>query len=408
MSAASLSTYATLCGNTLLPLDRRVAHKSHPCLGEAELSFFPQLRSNTPGAISIAVGSEPSPGYRLRRLRGRGGFAEVWEADAPDGKPVALKFMPSSNASSTSREVRALQAFLTMEHQHLIHINAIWSLPGYIVINMELAEATLLDLMTVYHNDLGQHMDPPLLCQYLWQVARALDFLNTRQHILEGRRVGYQHGDVKPNNILLVGDLAKLTDHGLATPTFGPRTPCPRQGTREYAAPEVFLGYYTDSSDQFSLAVTYYALRTGTLPFPTAPTDPSASYNRPLADLSLVEEAERSSLQRALSPIPQDRFATCTDFMAGILKAHKLKAVREEEGAPWKVVKDVKQDSRGSKSSINIARLSGSGFHRPATPAPDLPAVTPPPAPPQTRSASGTFRRPTHQSPPPSPPPPPA
>ena len=48
--------------------------------------------------------------------------------------------------------------------------------------------------------------------------VRALDFLNARQHNLEGRRVGFQHSDVKPNNILIVGDVAKLTDHGLATP----------------------------------------------------------------------------------------------------------------------------------------------------------------------------------------------
>ena len=174
--------------------------------------------------------------------RGRGGFAEVWEADAPAGPPVALKFMLSSNASTTARELRSIQSFLPLDHPHLVKTNEVWSVPGYIVINMELADATLLDLMLLYHNDLGQHIDPPQLCLYLWQVAEALDFLNARKHTREGRKVGFQHGDVKPNNILLIGETAKLTDHGLATPTHGPITPCPRQGTREYAAPEVFAG----------------------------------------------------------------------------------------------------------------------------------------------------------------------
>src|SRR5438046_9399318 len=91
------------------------------------------------------------------------------------------------------------------------------SVPGDIVINMELAEATLLDLMQLYHNDLGQPLDVKTLCLYLWQVAEALDFLNARRHLRDGRKVGFQHGDVKPNNILLFGDVAKLTDHGLAT-----------------------------------------------------------------------------------------------------------------------------------------------------------------------------------------------
>src|SRR3982751_6680161 len=154
---------------------------------------------------------------------------------------------------------------------------------------MELAEATPLDLMLLYHNDLGQELEPAVLCLYLWQVAEALDFLNARRHLRDGRKVGFQHGDVKPNNILLFGDVAKLTDHGLATPTYGPTTPCPRQGTREYAAPEVFCGYLSDWSDQYTLAVTYYALRTANSPFPPPPPGEAArSFVRPPADLSGV------------------------------------------------------------------------------------------------------------------------
>lgn len=308
--------------------------------GEAVSTFSPQIRSNTPGAVALQGGAEPTPGYRLRRLRGRGGFAEVWEASSPSGPPVALKFMPSSNAATTAREVRSMQAFLELKHPNLIGVNAVWSVPGYIVINMELAEATLLDLMFVYHNELGQHMDVPLLGLYLWQVAEALDFLNARRHVIDGRRVGFQHGDVKPNNILLIGETAKLTDHGLATPTHGPNTPCPRQGTREYAAPEVFAGYYSDTSDQFSLAVAYHVLRTGTFPFPAPPEQLSRSFARPLADLSGVTEAERPVLARALSPVPQDRWPGCRDLMAALLKAHGLKAVRPDESGSWAIVKD--------------------------------------------------------------------
>jgi serine/threonine protein kinase len=306
------------------------------------LAFSPAIRSTTPGALSLCAGAEPSPGYRLRRVLGRGGFAEVWEADAPSGPPVALKFMPSSNASTTARELRSLQSFLTFDHPHLIKTNAVWSVPGYIVINMELAEATLLDLMLVYHNELGQYIDPPLLCQYLWQIAEALDFLNSHKHLREGRKVGFQHGDVKPNNILLVGDVAKLTDYGLATPTHGSTTPCPRQGTREYAAPEVFQGYLSDTSDQFSLAVSYHVLRTGTFPFPPPSTQTSSkSTSRQLADLGLVTEAERAPLLRALSPVPQDRYPTCREFMLDLLRAHNLKILPPSEaGGLWRVKRD--------------------------------------------------------------------
>ena len=329
------------------------------------MTFFPKLRSNTPGALNLQVGTEPSPGYRLRRVRGRGGFAEVWEADTPDGQPVALKFMPSSNAATTAREIRTLQSFLVMDHPHLIKHNAVWSLPGYIVINMELAEATLLDLMLVYQNELGQQLEPAMLGLYMWQVADALDFLNARTHILDGRKVGFQHGDVKPSNILLLGETAKLTDHGLATPTHGTRTPCPQQGTPAYAAPEAFIGYYSEQSDQYSLAVTYFVLRTGLLPFPPTPSDPSVSYIRPMPDMSPLPEAERPALLKALSAVPQSRFPSCKDFMTAVLKAQKLKAIRDEETNIWKIVKDDRPSSSSPGSAHNITLPpSPSGVYR--------------------------------------------
>ncbi|HVL12197.1 MAG TPA: protein kinase [Gemmata sp.] len=315
----------------------------------------------------LQPGAEPSPGYKLRRVRGRGGFAEVWEAWAPSGPPVALKCIPVSNGSSTVREVRSMQAFLSLQHPHLVKTNAVWSLPGYIVINMELAEATLLDLMLVYHNELNQQIDPAMLCLYLWQVSAALDFLNARQHNFDGRRVGFQHGDVKPNNLLLIGDTAKLTDHGLATPTHGPNTPCPRQGTREYAAPEVFHGYYSDWSDQFSLAVTYHVLRTGTFPFPPPPDTLTRTFARPPADLSLVDGPEQAPLARALSPVPQDRWPSCRDFMAEMLAAHKLKVVGATDG-PWKVVKDTAPSqpaaAKHGSSMLRIPTVNRPGHFR--------------------------------------------
>lgn len=317
------------------------------------LSALPNVRSTTPGAFAPAVGASPAPGYRLRCLRGRGGFAEVWECEAPNGPPVALKFMPTSNTSSTARELRAVQSFQCLEHPYIVTTHAVWSVPGYLVINMELAEATLLDLMQLYHNDLGQPLEVPTLCLYLWQVADALDFLNARRHVRDGRKVGFQHGDVKPNNILLFGDVAKLTDHGLATATNSPTTPCSRQGTREYSAPEVFLGTLTDWSDQYSLAVSYYALRSGAFPFPPPPKETSRSYLRPFADLSGVTEAERPPLLRALSPIPTNRYPTCRDLMSALIKANGLK-VENEPDQPLRVVREGPIKS-GSKPHLSFS-----------------------------------------------------
>src|SRR5262245_21302431 len=179
--------------------------------------------------------------------------------------------MISANTTTTARELRSLQSLQALDHPFLVKTQGVFTVPGYIVIAMELAEGTLLDLHQVYLNNFGQLIDARELCLYLWQVADALDFLNARRLTRDGRKVGFQHGDVKPNNVLLFGTIAKLTDYGLATATHGPTTPCPRQGTRDYSGPEVYQGHLTDTSDQYSLAATYCVLRTGHFPFPPMP-----------------------------------------------------------------------------------------------------------------------------------------
>ena len=56
--------------------------------------------------------TEPVPGYRLRQRLGRGGFGDVWEATAPDGAVVALKFLDarSKDATMLRGEIRILRA----------------------------------------------------------------------------------------------------------------------------------------------------------------------------------------------------------------------------------------------------------------------------------------------------------
>jgi len=290
----------------------------------------PERRTPNPDEPYVPeAGSEPFPGYRLLRLRGRGGFATVWEASSPSGEQVALKFMSSGNSTSTAREVRSLQAIQKLDHPNLLRIRDVWSVPGNIVIAMDLADASLLDLFLLYAEEFQTPVEPNKVCLYLYKTAQALDHLNAHKHTFDGRTVGFQHGDIKPNNILLIRDEPKLADYGLATPMNGATTPCPRQGTIEYAAPEVFQGTLTDSSDQFSLAVTYYLLRTGAFPFPPPPRVPGRSYIRPGPDLGLLSAEEQPVLLRALSPVPQNRFPTCTEMMSQLLKALKLEIVQD-------------------------------------------------------------------------------
>ena len=291
------------------------------------------------GPFVPEVGATPFPGYRLERLRGRGGFATVWESTTPTGDTVALKFMSGgTGANSTARELRSLQAIQQVEHKNLLRTRDVWSMQDWIVIGMDLADASLLDLLELYADEFGRPIEAEKVLEYLYPIAEALDFLNARTHRIDGRVVGLQHGDIKPNNILLTGDLPQLADYGLATPTLGPLTPCPRHGTAEYCAPEVFHGGLSDRSDQYSLAITYYVLRTGGFPFPEPPPrEQLKNYSRPDPDLSALPSAERPIVARALAVAPQARFPTCVEFVAQILATNKLCARSCEGGGRVKI-----------------------------------------------------------------------
>ena len=287
------------------------------------------------GPFVPEVGGVPFPGYELIRLRGRGGFASVWEAADPVGGRVAIKFMSTAvGAGTTAREVKSLQAVQGLDHPGLLRIRQVWSLPGWIAIAMDLAEASLLDLLQLYAEEFGRPVEFDKLALYLTAAADALDFLNTRRHRIDGKLVALQHGDIKPNNILLADDVALLADYGLATPLAGPQTPCARQGTAEYCAPEVFQGTLTDRSDQFSLAVTYHVLRTGAFPYPPPPGPGGGlkNYVRPDPDLGALPAAERPILTRALAAIPQNRYPTCAELLRRLLAVNQVEAVAADDG----------------------------------------------------------------------------
>jgi serine/threonine protein kinase len=276
--------------------------------------------------LALNPGEEPFPGYCLVQLIGRGGYADVWEAIAPHGGSVALKFMRAADNLAAAQEVRAIQSMKRLRHKFLLHLYQVWTIPGYVVISMELADGSLHDLLHVHSQEYGTAIPADLVCRYLGHAAQAIDFLNARSHSHDNKRFAYQHGDIKPSNILLCGDTAKIADFGLAIPLQSTRAPRAPVGTVEFAAPELFQGWLTDRTDQYSLAVTYCMLRGGRLPFPDTPTHfrSEPDYVRPAPDLSMLPECERPAILKALSPTPQDRWLSCVQMMEAVSELYGL------------------------------------------------------------------------------------
>ncbi len=265
------------------------------------------------GTPSLPAGAEAYPGHRLREFLGRGAFGEVWTAEVTNGRPVALKFLP---LDSSTQELRTLQKIRQIRHPNLVQIDRVWCWARHIVVSMELAEGGLDDLLNVYLTEFDEPMGPAQTCHYLGQIAAALDFLNVRQHRVDGQMVAMRHCDVKPSNMLLFGKNVKLTDFGLSVLATASSQAHSRSGTPAYAAPEVFQGRITERTDQYALAISYCELRGGRLPFADTPSTLARDYVRPRPDLTMLPVAERSIVIRALSPDSLDRWPSCTEFIA--------------------------------------------------------------------------------------------
>ena len=153
---------------------------------------------------------------------------------------------------------------------------------------------------------------------YMEQAARGLDYLH---------RCEIVHRDVKPQNIMLVGDVAKVCDYGLAS-ELGDIRATTNAFTLPYAAPEAInKNQPTPASDQYSLAVTYVELRTGRWPFlSNTSTAVYAAKDTGIHHLKFVPNRNvRAVLKKALAKRPQDRYPTCGEFVKQLAKAEATK-----------------------------------------------------------------------------------
>lgn len=283
-------------------------------------------------------GIEAAPGYRLVHLLGRGGFGQVWKATGPGNVDVALKIIQDFSRKKGAKELRSLQLLKGIRHPNIVPVNAIWlkaedgsfltdfsdfapeenpedlrqtrlayhptphDLPSELLIAMGLADMSLSDRLLQCLRKGLPGIPAGELLSYMSDSAKALDFLNKRHNI--------QHCDIKPQNILILGDAAQVCDFGLAKAVSNMRNTSLGAMTVAYAAPEVFMRRGpTSFSDQYSLAISYYELRTGHLPFhETNVREVLDQKERGDLDLSMVSEAERQVLTRAVAPEPERRF----------------------------------------------------------------------------------------------------
>jgi hypothetical protein len=307
------------------------------------------------------VGDEPVPGYWLTAFLGSGGFGEVWKATAPGGTEVAIK-INNLAMKGALKEFRSLKLVKRIQYPNLVPILAIWlknaqgeilhedafeeigaesvrGLKGTLTTNTieytpRPEPAELVIAMGLGHKSLADRLEEcrkaglkgiPVdeLLNYLQDAARAIDYLSSPRLQAGSEHKAIQHCDIKPPNILIVGDAAQVCDFGLARELDNLRNTSLALSP-VYAAPEMIESNTpSPTTDQYSLAMSYLELRTGELPFPpdsTAHTVIQAHLNGKI-DLSRLEPAEREVIRRATARQPADRYPSASDLIAALREA---------------------------------------------------------------------------------------
>lgn len=271
----------------------------------------------------LEVGSQPIPGHRLTQRLGAGAFGEVWEARGPDDKVFALKFMSCRSASLVSNETRIFRGLSELNHPYFIRMYGIHATAKHIVLSMERADGNLEDLRQVYLEETGTNIPTDHALDILEHVAEGLDFLaELKLEGINSSSRGLQHCDVKPSNLLLLGDCVKIADFGLCAGTSWQTHRSGWRGTLPYAAPEQFKGQAALGTDQFALCITFIRLCAGDRPFwNNLPTDAPPT-GLPV-DLTKLREREIPVIARALHPHADSRWPSCRAFIRALRDATK-------------------------------------------------------------------------------------
>jgi serine/threonine-protein kinase len=260
------------------------------------------------------VGSRFGP-YLLKRLLGRGGMGEVYEADDTVMKRiVALKLMSatcSMDPDFRKRLQREARIAGRLREPHVVPIHDYGEIDGQLYVDMHFIEGTDLDTL------LGQHgpLAAPRAVAIVRQIASALDAAHA---------AGVLHRDVKPANILLTSDdFAYLVDFGIANAVTEEKLTQLGEvlGTWAYMAPERFRGNdkVTRGADVYALTCVLYECVTGSPPYRGSQANLMIAHlTQPIPRPSWLCPGIPSTFDqvilRGMAKYPDDRYASAGDL----------------------------------------------------------------------------------------------
>ncbi|MFT7620649.1 MAG: serine/threonine protein kinase, partial [Planctomycetota bacterium] len=263
-------------------------------------SFFTHYRK--PGFI---------PGYEIVNKLGSGVFGEVYKARKESiGKFYAIKFLKISDekvSEAIFKELESLRYFAQIDHPHLVSIEDQGEVMGipYIVMG-HAGDDTLKKRLKNGPLPLADAI------AILSQICSGVAALHEKSII---------HFDLKPANIFMKEDHARVGDYGLSKlVTESQMTMSIGRGTPYYMAPEMLTRKGDHRSDIYSLGTIIYEMVTGDVPFKGDSEWEVLKKHESEAVVipGHVQEPFRSVILRCMAKEPDDRFQSVGELLEAL------------------------------------------------------------------------------------------
>jgi serine/threonine protein kinase len=281
------------------------------------------------------IGRELHGRYVITGFIGSGGSARVYSAlHKALHKDVAIKVLHSHlsiKPAVLQRFRQEVDALSQLDHASLCRLYDYGETEDhshYFV--MDMIEGTSLADLIVKRGALSLSEALPIFRQVCWALS-------------EAHRHGIAHRDVKPENIMIVGDTdpesmrVKLVDFGLAKLIVEEGVNITRTGetvgTPAYMSPEQCMGTAVQfQSDIYSLGCTMYHALTGRVPFTGTTAFECMEQHIHKAPPSLNEVSESLALPAALEDVihiamqksPSDRYQTVDEMLVALERSCDL------------------------------------------------------------------------------------
>jgi tetratricopeptide (TPR) repeat protein len=333
--------HATVIGapsetGTPLPKKPRISVFA-PTAALSDLSADSQAPAQLDELEELPEGTLLAGRYHIKDLVGQGGMGAVYAAHDDDlDEDIALKILRPDLASDADFQ-RRLKAEVRLarrvSHPNVCRVHDLGVSDDLVFVTMELVRGhTLRERLAEMHAGRTDPLSLAQITDIVVQLGAALS---------AAHRAGVIHRDVKPDNVILAGSRAVLTDFGVASLTVDRARSI--VGTPAYLAPEVLRGETFDHRvDVYAVATLAYELITGAPPFGARTIDVALQLARepppypplPVAFGTLnVRTALDRVLARGLAADPLLRSATIdrlTDAFAhatrGAPQSHGLRA----------------------------------------------------------------------------------